>query len=108
MSLMKVELELLGAELPQGLVGPGYGNTLGHWESERLLRMDDEILLAMGRTWDDPRQIPSSWFRSRMAYTFHERLREAIVSEYRDAPLVVIKEPRICRLAPLYLDVLDA
>jgi hypothetical protein len=34
--------------LPQGLLGPGYGNTLGHWESKRLMRMDDEILLANG------------------------------------------------------------
>jgi predicted O-methyltransferase YrrM len=100
-------LNLLGLELPEGLMGPGYGNALGHWEPERLMRLDDEIFVAMGRAWDDPRQIPSSWFRSRMAYTFHERLREVIVSEYGDAPLIVIKEPRICRLAPLYLDVLD-
>jgi hypothetical protein len=101
-------LNLLGAELPNVLLGPGYGNTLGHWESERLMRLDDEIFVAIGRTWDDPRQIPSAWFRSRTAYTFHERLRQAIVSEYGDAPLIVIKEPRMCRLAPLYLDVLDA
>jgi hypothetical protein len=71
--------------------------------------------------WDDPLsplarrceitasgQIPSSWFRSRAAYTFHERLREIILSEYGARPLIVIKEPRICPLAPLYLDVLDA
>jgi len=48
MSLMKVELELLGAELPEGLMGPGYGNSFGHWESKRLMEIDDEILLAMG------------------------------------------------------------
>jgi len=101
-------LNLLGAELPEGLLAPGYGNSLGYWESKRLMEINDEILLAMGRTWDDPRQIPSAWFRSRTAYTFHERLREVIASEYGDDPLIVIKEPRICRLAPLYLDVLDA
>src|SRR6202011_3450576 len=77
-------------------------------ESERLMEIDDGILHAMGRAWDDPRQIPPTWFRSRTAYSFHERLREAIVLEYGDAPLIVIKDPRICRLAPLYLDVLDA
>jgi predicted O-methyltransferase YrrM/glycosyltransferase involved in cell wall biosynthesis len=101
-------LSLLGGELPEGLLAPGCGNTLGYWESKRLMEIDDEILLAVGRTWDDPRQIRSAWFRSRTTYTFHERLREVIVSEYGDAPLIVIKEPRICRLAPLYLDVLDA
>jgi hypothetical protein len=101
-------LNLLGAELPEDLLAPGHGNSLGHWESKRLMEIDNEVLLAMGRTWDDPREIPSAWFRSRTAYTFHERLQEVIASEYGDAPLIVIKEPRICRLAPLYLDVLDA
>jgi hypothetical protein len=72
------------------------------------MRINGEILLAIGRTWDDPRQFPPTWFRSRTAYSFHEPLREAIASEYGGAPLFVIKDPRICRLAPLYLDVLDA
>jgi hypothetical protein len=101
-------LNMLGAALPERLLGPGRGNALGHWEPERLMAIDDEILQAVDRTWDDPHPIPSAWFRSRTAYTFHERLREAILSEYGDATLIVIKEPRICRLAPLYLDVLDA
>ena len=49
----------------------------------------------------------ANWFRSKTAYCFHERLRGVILIEYGDAPLVAIKEPRICRLAPLYFDVLD-
>ena len=90
------------------MAGPGYGNWLGHWESERLVKLNDQMLLAIGRTWDDPRQIRPAWFRSRRAYPFYERLLGAIASEYQDAPLFIIKDPRICRLAPLYLDVLDA
>jgi hypothetical protein len=47
-------LNLLGAEFPEGLLGPGHGNTLGHWAPERLVKIDEEILLAMGHAWDDP------------------------------------------------------
>jgi hypothetical protein len=101
-------LNLLGAKLPEQLVGPGYGNPLGHWEPRKLMEIDDEILNAIDRSWHDPRPIPPSWFRSKEAYAFHERIRAAIVSDYDDAPLILVKEPRICRLAPLYLDVLDA
>jgi hypothetical protein len=34
-------LNLLGAEFPEGLLGPGYGNTLGHWEPEQLMKIDE-------------------------------------------------------------------
>jgi hypothetical protein len=101
-------LSLLGAKLPEQLLGPGPGNPLGHWESAQLMQINEEILGDIGRIWHDPRPIPPSWFRSKAAYGFHERIRAAIVSEYGDAQLILVKEPRICRLAPLYLDVLDA
>jgi hypothetical protein len=101
-------LSLLGAKLPEQLLGPGHGNPLGHWESARLMQINEEILGEIGRIWHDPRPIPPGWFRSKAAYGFHERIRAAIESEYGGAELILIKEPRICRLAPLYLDVLDA
>jgi hypothetical protein len=73
----------------------------------RLLEINEEILCTLGRSWHDPRPIPSNWFRSKAAYTFQERISAEIASCYGDAPLILIKEPRICRLAPLYLDALD-
>jgi len=100
-------LNVLGAKVPEELVGPSHANPFGHWEPARLMEMNDQILGAIGRNWDDPRPIPAGWFRSTAAYAFHRHLRALIASEYGDAPLILIKEPRICRLAPLYLDVLD-
>jgi predicted O-methyltransferase YrrM/glycosyltransferase involved in cell wall biosynthesis len=100
-------LNVLGARLPDKVMGPAHGNPLGHWEPMRLMEMNEEILSTIGRTWHDPRPIPLNWFRSKEAYAFHERLAAAIASGYGNTPLILIKEPRICRLAPLYLDVLD-
>ncbi len=101
-------VNLLGAKLPEKVLGPGHGNPLGHWEPVGLMEINEEILAVVDRSWNDPRSIPRSWFRSREAYAFHERIAAEITSSYGDAPLILIKEPRICRLAPLYLDVLDA
>lgn len=101
-------LNVLGAKLPEQVMGPGYGNPLGHWEPIRLMEINDEILTAIGRRWADPRPIPQTWFRSKEAYTFHERIAAEIAFGYGTASLLLIKEPRICRLAPLYFDVLDA
>jgi hypothetical protein len=106
-SLARV-MNLLGARLPEEVLGPGYGNPMGHWEPRRLMEINEEVLAAIGRSWNDPRPIPTSWFRSRDAYQFHERIIAELATSYGDAPLILIKEPRICRLAPLYLDALDA
>jgi predicted O-methyltransferase YrrM len=100
-------LNMLGAKLPEKVMAPAHSNPLGHWEPVRLMEINEEILSAIGRSWHDPRPIPPNWFRSKEAYAFHERLAAAIASGYGIAPLILIKEPRICRLAPLYLDVLD-
>jgi hypothetical protein len=106
-SLLAHILNILGVILPEQLLGAGVGNPFGHWEPMRLLKLNEEILSVLGRTWHDPRPIPPGWFRSREAYGFQERITEEILSLYGDAPLILIKEPRICRLAPLYLDALD-
>src|SRR5262245_44545850 len=37
-------LSLLGAKLPERLLGPGHGNPLGHWESAQLMQINEEIL----------------------------------------------------------------
>jgi hypothetical protein len=100
-------LNLLGARLPEQVLEPNQGNPLGYWEPKRLLEINEEILGTLGRSWHDPRPIPSSWFRSKAAYAFQERISAEIASCYGNAPLILIKEPRICRLAPLYLDALD-
>jgi hypothetical protein len=107
-SVLAHVFNVLGATLPEQLVGPGQGNPLGHWEPIRLLAINEEILQAIGCSRAEPRPIPARWFRSKEAYAFHERLKATITSDYGDAPLILIKEPRICRLAPLYLEVLDS
>jgi ubiquinone/menaquinone biosynthesis C-methylase UbiE/glycosyltransferase involved in cell wall biosynthesis len=100
-------LNVLGAKLPKEVLGPNQGNPSGYWEPLRLLEINEEILASIGRSWHDPRPIAPGWFRSKEAYAFHKRLCAEIVSSYGNAPLILIKEPRVCRLLPLYLDVLD-
>ncbi len=96
-------LSLLGAGLPKELLGPARGNDLGHWESQLLVTLDDEIMAAVGEGWSDPGAIPPAWFGTSQANDFVTRVAEVLDAEYGEARLIVIKDPRICRLAPLYL-----
>jgi hypothetical protein len=100
-------LGLLGAALPQNLLDAGQGNERGHWEPNRIVEMNDEILQVHGSSWYDTRAFPQDWFRTREAAIFIDRAVTIIEDEYKQDPLIVIKDPRICRLAPLYLAALD-
>jgi hypothetical protein len=109
-SLLTYLLHTLGAVLPDEVVGPAYGNPLGHWEPRNFVAINDDALRAIDRSWDDPRPIDPAWFRSRDAYRFIERIIVQIGDDYGCAPFILLKDPRICRILPLYLtafDVLD-
>lgn len=101
-------LHCLGAALPRRLVGPGRGNPSGHWEPWALVALNREILGRFGQPWDDPRPLPKPWFCSREARRYSKRIMAEIERGYPDAPLLAIKDPRLCRLLPLYIEALDA
>ncbi len=100
-------LNLLGAALPAETLGAGNGNERGHWEPLSVLALSEEMLSLHGSDWFDPRSFPKAWFSSSEGGTFIDRAKTLVEDDYDGAPLIVIKEPRICRLAPIYLAALD-
>ncbi|WP_151985420.1 hypothetical protein [Rhizobium sp. EC-SD404] len=101
-------LALLGAELPRTLVGAGAGNPLGHWESRPICDLNDRILKAAGSYWYDWRAIDESFFSSSELTAFEPEARAIFAEEFGDAGVIVLKDPRICRLYPFWRQVLDA
>jgi hypothetical protein len=101
-------LNLHGATLPDALIGPAPENQTGHWEPEVLVALNDDILAAASRSWHDPRALPPSWFNSPEAAMFEAQLADALREEFGNAPLSVMKDPRLCLLLPLWLRVLEA
>jgi hypothetical protein len=100
-------LNLLGAALPAKTLAANFGNERGYWEPTSILALSEEILSVHGSDWHDPRSFPKAWFASSEAAVFVERAKTIIEDDYDGASLIVIKEPRICRLAPIYLAALD-
>ena len=99
-------LSLLGAALPRKILGADHDNQAGHWEPERLIPVHDALLADAGSSWQDWRPFVAQALPPvRLAHHVAE-LRRLITEEYGDAPLFVLKDPRICRLLPLYLNVL--
>jgi hypothetical protein len=100
-------LNFLGAALPPNTLAANSGNERGYWEPSSIYALSEEILSAHGSDWHDTRSFPKAWFASSEAAVFIERARTIVEDEYDGASLIVVKEPRICRLAPIYLAALD-
>ncbi len=96
-------LNLCGAGLPPGkLLPPNDENEDGFWESEPLVHLHDEILAACRMAWNSTRGFPPAWFGSDLALSFQTRIFDFIQPALADHPVLVIKDPRLCHLVPLW------
>ncbi|HMA30357.1 MAG TPA: glycosyltransferase, partial [Casimicrobiaceae bacterium] len=100
-SAMSRALNLCGAYLPKRVVAARLGiNPKGFWETEAVNHLNARLLLHLGTDWkrvdfDLPREGP-------LVDEFLNDAHELLATEYGDAPLILIKDPRICVLAPLW------
>lgn len=98
---------LLGAQAPKTLMPGHEDNPKGYWESLPVVQANDALLRAAGSSWTDWRPINPRWSRSAVAKAAAERLPALVREEFGDAPLILLKDPRICRLFPLWQGALD-
>lgn len=101
-------LNLLGCSLPSDLIGPGDGNMLGHWESVSAVSLNDTILDSAGSSWEDWGPINPDWRYSGLRAEMADRIQAVVREHVALGPLFAIKDPRLCRLADLWLDGMDA
>lgn len=107
-SAMTRVLSYLGAALPENLLGANSYNEAGHWEPARLVELHDWLLAEGGSHWDDWRSFdPGDLPQGRQQY-YRQQVAQIMKSEYGDAPLIVVKDPRICRFAPLFAEAVRA
>ena len=100
-------LNLMGAELPQNIMGPGIGNEVGHWEPENLVLLHDQLLSELDSAWDDWQSIDLNELTEERYLYYKNRLQTQIKEEYKDAKLFVLKDPRVCKILPLYKELLE-
>lgn len=99
-------LALLGARAPQTLMRPADDNPKGFWESEVLAAFNDRLLQAGGSTWHDWRRFDPSKVADALP-AFRTEAADKLTSEFGDATLIVLKDPRICRLFGFWRSVLE-
>src|SRR5680860_1210255 len=94
-------INILGADLPKNLMPPGAGNEKGHWEQQRLVDLNEEILAELDSRWADCRSLDLSRLKGERRSYYQAQIAQIIADEYVESPIFVVKDPRICRLMPL-------
>lgn len=99
-------MSLMGARLPERLMPPvANNNETGFWESKPLSIVHDTLLAELGSGWDDWRPIQFDKLSPEKRREFKTEIQNLLEEEFSDADLFVLKDPRICRLLPLYLEI---
>lgn len=97
-------LNLLGCALSDNLLGAVEGNESGHWEPFEVVTLNDKILESAGSSHDDWGPLNAAWRQSAIRAQMVSRAREIITDHTNIGPLFAIKDPRICRLADVWLE----
>jgi len=98
-------LGIVGCTLPKTLMAANWANKKGYFEPEDIAACHDKILATVGSSWSDWREFPPSWFSSPDAVRSRDELVSLFIANYDKAPLSVLKEPRMCRMLPLWNEV---
>ncbi len=98
-------LRLLGVELGDRLMPAQPDNPVGFFEHRDLSELHDQLLEMLGRAWHDVRPLDVALADGRV-----ERLRMAIRNvicrDLSSAPVWAVKDPRLCRLLPLWRQII--
>jgi GT2 family glycosyltransferase/glycosyltransferase involved in cell wall biosynthesis len=100
-------LSLLGAALPRHVMGAGDGNAAGHWEPARLVAFHDRMLGELDSAWHDWRPLDLETFAPERIRGIKAEIRQIVAEEFDEEPLFIIKDPRICRFAQIFMEALE-
>jgi hypothetical protein len=99
-------LNLLGVELGADLLPPNPDNLTGFWEHTAIYETQERLLVELDSGWDDVRPLPRGWLASPPAREARRRLDAIIDRDFARTPLWGFKNPRTCRLVPLWRELL--
>lgn len=106
-SMLGGVLECLGCQGPKTVMAGNAKNPKGYFESRAVMALNDEIFAALGTKWSDWMPLNPDWQNSPRFNEFRERIAQVMTDEYGRASLIYLKDPRICRLLPLWREVLE-
>jgi len=101
-------VNLLGADIASDLL-PGIpgNNDRGFWESATTYQLHDRLLHGLESAWDDPYPLVDGWPETHGAREAKRAIVAHIEKEFGASTMFVVKDPRVSRLLPVWLQAFD-
>ena len=100
-------LQLLGVRLGKSTSYNGNPAATDQTAANDVTQIHDMLFKDLGCSWDMIGSFPMGWLDSEAAKTARKRIRDLIESRYTKKGLWAIVDPRLCRLMPLWIGILD-
>ena len=98
-SALSRTLSLAGCDLPKVLMdADSQSNERGHWESQRIFELNNDILASAGSYWDQWETLNPGWYDSPLHAKYLQQARQLLEKEFPESALFVVKDPRFCLL----------
>ena len=99
-------LGLLGVDLGPEVLEASSANEAGYWEHRGIVNLHERLLMELGSSWDDVSRLPEGWWGLDGVAPFRQRLLEMLRRDFGGSALWTLKDPRMCRLLPLWKAIL--
>lgn len=95
-------LAQLGVDFSERLIAPAQDNPKGFFEHADIWQQDHDILAALGSEWDDPLPLPEGWQDAPEVRAAAAPIDAILRRDFGTSTLAGIKDPRMCRLMPVW------
>ena len=95
-------LNLLGAALPDDLLGANAFNPTGYWEPRAVIACNQRFLAELGATWDAPAFDPEKQAARRDDMI--ARAADVLAKAYGEAELIAVKDPRCTLFSDIWAE----
>ncbi len=95
-------INYLGVDLGPSLLSDSEDNETGFWEHTEIVQLNEWLLQISGSCWEDVCLLPAEWWRSEAIVPIKQAMIEIIKKDFSMSPLWAIKDPRICRVLPVW------
>lgn len=107
-SAVAAALQAMGVPLGDDLLTPAEDNPGGYFEHADAVTAHEELLARLGRGWDDVRALPAGWMELEAGKRAASAVGALVSQPFARGSLWAVKDPRLCRLLPLWSTVLRA
>lgn len=95
-------LAQLGVEFSEHLIEPAEDNPKGFFEHADVWPIDHRLLHELGLIWDDVLTLPEDWQQTPAVEEAQRAAHAVLRRDFAGAALAGIKDPRMCRLVPVW------